>query len=48
MLRGLENDKTYIFTDADTDETTEQKGGEAFRVRMPEKHLAKIFFYRVK
>ena len=47
-LRGLENDMTYIFTDADTDETTEQKGGEALRVRMPEKHLAKIFFYRVK
>ena len=47
-LRGLDKDKTYVFTDADTNETTEQKGGEIFRVRMQEKHSAKIFFYKIK
>ena len=47
-LRGLDKDKTYVFTDADTNEMTEHKGGDAFKVRMPEKHSAKIFFYKVK
>ena len=47
-LRGLDADKTYVFTDADTNETIEQSGGELFRVRMPEKHLSKLFFYKEK
>ena len=47
-LRGLDHGKTYIFTDADTSETIELRGGEIFRVRMSEKHSAKLFFYKAK
>lgn len=47
-LRGLDADKTYVFTDVDTNETIEQSGGELFRVRMPEKHSSKLFFYKEK
>lgn len=52
VLRGLENEKIYIFTDADGGEESEFSGAElrsrGFPVEITEKRVAKLYFYRVK
>ena len=51
-LSAIKENKTYLFRDADTDETQEISGKDlierGFSVHIPEKRTAKIFFYQVR
>ena len=51
-LSAIKADKTYLFRDADTDETQEISGKDllekGFSVHIPKKRTAKIYFYHTK
>lgn len=49
-LCGIDKNKTYVFTDADTNETVTLSGillnGECFKVHIPNKRESKLYFYK--
>ncbi len=47
-LRGLDKNKTYVFTDADDGSEITLKGSEKFEVKINKKRTAKLYFYRAQ
>lgn len=48
VLRGLDPERIYLFTDIDAPESSFELSGNLLRVRMEEQHSSRIYIYRQK